>query len=607
MKNNNDFLLLLRAYFHVLEQELQCGDKKFLEEQLGLVTKKVIRYFLFFLPKVKSYSNNNIFENIDSKIKEIQGSEPFRFVLEQYNKLFLTALHTSQSEDFVHIILRNMNMILCQISREENRESFLNAFFNQYYVMLEKCLKNGKNYEAIQIIYYFLANFIEGIDIGRIDYRIEYEVIFRNYFRFLGQLIISNNSYEVFSSFCEICSRTSPQDNTKHNFFYREFSFFAALSIFKNQISNINAIWQAKQPDDSVVQYAGFDLFPSNITELIISFIKPTSLLGSISSLEGKHDSRKYLAWYFSLILMKINRHHLFETDIILDVKNFGIRQLHEILSIIQFVKKSINDNQVFSKLANNLDFGENDIKNGNDILNDLEISINVREKELLQKGSISNKWVTKYKERFLNAFTSFAIFRMLHLVDTPKIDYSLKDDIAVFYEETGANYLNAGEPLGLELAEQENNQVIKYLITNDNICHYPLNDFFEINYPMGKAIAILGEEIRWDFHSSGIKYVNQKAIGNFQSCGTFQLKNTKILTLQTPCGVHLEGILLFVTDDDEFNFSKLENEKNISEYVKICVNKIPNTESVLITVTIEKSSGLSHIKVLYYEDIERI
>ncbi len=606
MEKDNKFYLLLQAYFNVLVQELETGDKEFIESQLDQVTKNIISKYILNIPKDNVDNLNDKRNNIELVIREFQESKPFRFILEQYNKLIITALTSLQSEGYVHIVLNYMNIILCQVLKKEKCKNLINAYFNQYYSLLEYCLKKDYNSEAVQVIYNFLTNFIEGISEDKFDYRLEYDVIFCKYFRLYGQLIIINKSYKVFSSFCEICARASLINNSKRNFLYREFSLFAAFSIFKRQIQNIYLIWEAKQPEDSIIQYTGTDLFPQNITDLVVSFSEPISLIDNYIPLEGKYNSRKYLAWYFFLVLLKINRHHLFNSDIIFNIGNIGIRQLHLILSIVSFVQKSVSENQALYELSRHLKFDDNDIQQGISILNNIKLSLKSKEKELLNNGLVSDECVNEYKQRFVNAFSSVSIFRILHLFFVPKISYSLTDNISVFLDETGGNYLNAGEPTGLWFAEQENNIVLQTIINNSSISHYPLEDFYNIKYEYGKALAVIGEEICWKMYSEKVNYERQKSIGNFKSCGILHLNNTKILTLKTPCGMRLNGVLLFISDDVNFDFSKLIVDNDISDKIKLKVNKIENSEDVTINIEILESFPIQNIKVLYYRDIKK-
>ena len=233
MKDDEKLKLLIRAYFNVLKQELLNSDIHFLETKLKEVTTNVIISIINKIPRDYRYSCdvNDIKNSIESEIEAIKQSELFDFVLEQYIKLFFSALQLQQSEIYVDIILYSLKEILGKISIEEERQNLVKTFFRKIYSILDYCLKKNRSIEAVQLINFFLSHYIDGIDIFKIDYNPEYKDIFRKYFRLYGKLIVLNQSYKVFNSFCDLCAKSSRLSNSQIIYLLREFSLFASISI----------------------------------------------------------------------------------------------------------------------------------------------------------------------------------------------------------------------------------------------------------------------------------------------------------------------------------------------------------------------------------------
>lgn len=266
-----------------------------------------------------------------------------------------------------------------------------------------------------------------------------------------------------------------------------------AYCLFKQKYEFIKYLWEYKQPTDADASWAGHDIIPNNVDQVIYLYFRKILFERKFDFWEDHRGSEIYYKEYFLLLLarvlqnIKINSKGKYEQLEKYRLPKLNIHRISDLEHSINDLVVTANKMKDQKKILSILGF---DVENITELFDSKLIYFLKILKEKAQKKieeihkvrNISLDKVNKFKEDVIKGFNEAIvlrdIFKHYELYENrikekyngkfKRFGINMVDDKAVFFDEWHVHYLDWGIDYGSKyLASGENSDIIEKIANN--------------------------------------------------------------------------------------------------------------------------------------------
>ena len=273
-----------------------------------------------------------------------------------------------------------------------------------------------------------------------------------------------------------------------------------AFCLFKQKPEYIRDLWEYKQPSDSDAIWAGHDIVPNTLDDIVQLYFKKSIFENKFGTWEGHHGSEKYYKEYFLLLLahnlqtIRANEdgiYDILENYRLPDMTVYRLSDLeYSIDGLIELATELKSQRNTLGSLGFDLtvldELFDNKLIH---FLNILKSNAQERIGVLERSQSISSKKIHEFKDNVLEEYKKLTILRdIFEHYDLYQDETSVKydgeldrfgiyrvDGKAAFFDEWHVHYVNFGMNYGRDMAYGENSSLLKRLVS---YCEVTDDDF---------------------------------------------------------------------------------------------------------------------------------
>ena len=264
-----------------------------------------------------------------------------------------------------------------------------------------------------------------------------------------------------------------------------------AYCLFKKKPEYIKYLWEYKQPPDSDARYAGHDIVPDTINEVVSLYFRNDFFERKFTHWEGHHGSESYYKQYFLLLLARAlqnirptneGKYIQIENYNLPNLRSYHLSRLEHSIDGFVEVAKSLKEQK---ETLGMLGFDTNKL---DELFDDKLIpflkSLKQKAKEQIQilaRDIHTNpKKINEFKGQVLAGFSRTVlrnIFKYYELYEdktTKEYEGTLRrfginmvDDKAPFFEEWHVSYGSHGAYYGIDLAIGEDSYLLEKIVNN--------------------------------------------------------------------------------------------------------------------------------------------